>query len=71
MSAFLIAIMHFFPIKQHILPFIAARSLSTTGTLRTATQESNNAGSNEWVCNEDSCISLPKEADVVVIDNPP
>ena len=46
---------------------ISARYLSTTGTVRTLVSESNKDSGSDWYCTEESCIQVPKEADVVVI----
>ena len=44
-----------------------SRCLSTTNTANNVGSETTKETADEWYCTEDSCINLPKEADVVII----
>ena len=44
-----------------------SRCLSTTNPANNVGSETTKETASEWHCTEDSCINLPKEADVVII----
>ena len=44
-----------------------SRCLSTTHAAKNVGSETTKETAGEWYCTEDSCINLPKEADVVII----
>ena len=44
-----------------------SRCLSTTNPANHVGSETTKETAGEWYCTEDSCINLPKEADVVII----
>ena len=44
-----------------------SRNLSTTNVAYDIEPNTNKGSTSEWYCTEDSCINLPKEADVVII----
>ena len=44
-----------------------SRCLSTTNPANNVGSENTKETAGEWYCTEDSCINLPKEADVVII----
>ena len=52
---------------QNLFLVNQTRCLSTTNVSTNIGKDTNKESASEWHCTEDSCINLPKEADVVII----